>query len=78
MTKVAYVNNQVAVYQGSEDIDEEPEVMLHMIYITFTNFIRTVLFIRRWIFMQSYNPQDGRVPGAQGQAGCAVHGGGRA
>ena len=46
-TKVAYVNNvrnQVAVYQGFEEIDKELEVMLHMIYMTFPNFIRTVLF----------------------------------
>ena len=45
--KVAYVNHvgsQVAVYQGAEELDEEPEVMLHMIYFTFTNYIRTVLF----------------------------------
>ena len=46
-TKVAYVNaigSQVAVYQGAEEIDEEPEVMLHMIYMNFPNYIRTVLF----------------------------------
>ena len=46
-TKVAYVNNvrnQVAVYQGFEEIDKELEVMLHMIYMTFPNFIHTVLF----------------------------------
>jgi hypothetical protein len=46
-TKVAYINNirnQVAVYQVSEEIDEEPEVMLNMIYMTLPNFIRTMLF----------------------------------
>jgi hypothetical protein len=45
-TKVAYVNNmrnKVAVYQGSNEINEEPEIMLH-IYRTFPNYIRTVLF----------------------------------
>ena len=36
---VNHVGSQVAVYQGNEEIDEEPEVMLHMIYFTFTNYI---------------------------------------
>ena len=47
-TRVAHVNairSQVAMYQGGEVIDEEPEVMLHMIYIYFPNYFRTVLFL---------------------------------
>ena len=38
------IGSQVAVYQGAEEIDEEPEVLLHMIYMYFPNYIRTVLF----------------------------------
>ena len=29
--------SQIAVYLGSEEITKEPEVILHMIYVQFTN-----------------------------------------
>ena len=43
-TNVTYVNcamGQVAVYQGAEKITEEPEVMLHMIYMKFPNHMHS-------------------------------------
>ena len=35
--------SQVAVYQGAEEVTEEPEVMLLMIYVQFPNHIRSVM-----------------------------------
>ena len=57
--------SQVAVYQGAEEVTEEPEVMLHMIYLQFPNHIRSV-----WFFDDgsscSIITQVGGVPGHQG------------
>ena len=36
--------SQVAVYQGAEEFTEEPEVMLHMIYMQFPNHIFSLMF----------------------------------